>query len=38
MYCLRYQNYENENTGTKNPWYNCLIIYIYELIKNFRWC
>ena len=34
MSCLRYQNYKNENTETKNPWYDWLINYIPELTKT----
>ena len=31
---FRHQNYKNEITKKRNPWYNWLINYIPELIKN----
>ena len=34
MNCLIHQNYKNEITEKRNPWYNWLINYIPELIKN----
>ena len=36
MSSLRYQNYENENTSTKNLWKDCLIDYIPKPPKK-RW-
>ena len=34
MSSLRNQNYKNENTSSKNSWYNWLIIYIPKLIRR----
>ena len=34
MNCLIHQSYKNEITEKRNPWYNWLINYIPELIKN----
>ena len=35
---LRKQSCKNENTDVKRPWYDWLINYIPELIKNGGWC
>ena len=31
---MRHQNYQIENTEKKSPWYDWLVKYILEIVKN----
>ena len=31
---MRYENYQIENTEKKSPWYDWLVKYILEIVKN----